>query len=306
MTGLRAEINNRIIQNSNIVSDATLNRFDIFPSLHLSYKIKETNEWMASYSRRVNRPSGRDLDPTPGYMSRYTIWYGNPNLKPEFTDSYETGFMKRFGRSFASLDVFHRVTHNKIDRIQSLGQNGIISMKPENFDRDFSTGLELTANLNATKWLMLNGTLSMFNYRIKGELNGVAFNRESTNWDGRLNATAKISADSRLQLTGFYRGPSVSAQGKSKSMLFTNVSYRQEFFKKKLSATLSLQDVFGTAKFERESYGENFKSWFRMQREPRVFMLTLSYKINNFKSETREGANGSGGSGGGMDFGMGM
>ena len=305
MAGLRAELNNRSIKNSNLQKDATLNRFDLFPSFHVSYKSKETNEFMASYSRRVNRPSGRDLDPTPGYMSRYTIWYGNPNLKPEFTDSYETGFLKRFGKSFASIDVFHRVTHNKIDRVLTIDQNGIINMKPENFDRDFSTGLELTANLNVTKWLLLNSSASMYNYRINGVLNGEEFNRNSTNWDGRMNATARVSSVGRFQLTGFFRGPSVSAQGKSKSMLFTNASYRYEFMDKKLSATISLQDIFGTAKFERESYGDNFKSWFKMQREPRVFMLTLSYKINNFKADTRENATGSN-RGEGMDFGIGM
>lgn len=305
MAGLRGELNIRDIQNSNLSKNAELNRFDIFPSLHVSYKPKETSEWMASYSRRVNRPMGRELDPTPGYMSRYTIWYGNPNLKPEFTDSYETGFMQRFGKSFASLDLFHRITHNKIDRIQTPEENGIISMRPENFDRDFSTGIELTTNINATKWLLLNGTLSTYYYRITGVLDNVEFNRKSSNVDGRLNATAKISADGRLQLTGFYRGPSVSAQGNSSAMLFTNVSYRHEFMKKKLAATLSLQDIFGTARFERESFGDTFKSWFRMQREPRVFMLTLSYKINNFKTENRENQSG-GNRGEGMDFGIGM
>jgi hypothetical protein len=32
-----------------------------------------------------------------------------------------------------------------------------------------------------------------------------------------------------------------------------------------------------------------------MKREPRVLMLTLSYKINNFKSDERGGGSGGGG-----------
>ena len=55
--------------------------------------------------------------------------------------------------------------------------------------------------------------------------------------------------------------------------------------KKKLSATLSIRDVLGTAKFEGTSFGDDFKSSFKMQREPRVLMLTLSYKINNYKMD---------------------
>ena len=103
-----------------------------------------------------------------------------------------------------------------------------------------------------------------------------------------------------MQITAYYRGPSVSPQGESKSMFFTNISYRQEFFKRRLSATLSIQDPLGTAQYESISYGDNFESYFKYQREPRVVMLTLSFKINNFKDE-----NGRRNGGGDMDMGGG-
>jgi hypothetical protein len=77
-------------------------------------------------------------------------------------------------------------------------------------------------------------------------------------------------------------------------MIFSNISYRQDFLNKKLTATVSIRDPFGTARFEGESYGENFKRWFRWERESQVVMLTLSYKLNNFKEE-RGGGNEGGG-----------
>ena len=144
---------------------------------------------------------------------------------------------------------------------------------------------------------------SMYNYRIKGELNTGPVDRSSTNWNGRLNTTFKFAENSRLQINSFYRSPSVSAQGESKGMFFSNVSYRHEFFDKKLTATLSIQDPLRTARFERESYSENFKTWFKFEREPRVVMLTLSYKLNNFKEDRRSGGQENGG--GGMDIGGG-
>lgn len=299
MAGIRGELTSREIRNTNIAGASALNRFDLFPTFHLSYRIKERNELMASYSRRINRPGGRDLDPNPSYYNRYTIRFGNPGLKPEYTDSYELGALKRFGTSFLSLDAFRRITHNKIDRTETLGEDGIFYLMTDNFDKDFATGLEFTGNINFTKWLLLNASISMFNYRITGELDGTFFDRESTNWNGRMNTTLKLSPSSRMQITGYYRGPSVSAQGESKAMFYSNISLRQEFFRNRLTATLSVQDLMGTANYERESYGEDFKSRFKWEREPRVVMLTLSYKINNFKQDSRD--NGSGG--GGMDFG---
>lgn len=301
MAGLRGELTLREIQNTNADAASKLNRFDLFPTFHMSYPLGETIELTSSYSRRINRPRGWDLDPSPNYFNRYTIRYGNPDLKPEYTNSYEIGMMKRFGtgRSFISADVFRRVTNNKIDRTETLGEDGIFYMRTDNFDKDYSTGLEVTGNLSVQKWLIVNANVNMFHYRITGDLNGNSIDRESTNWGGRLNTTFKFTENSRLQLTGFFRGPSVTAQGNSKAMFFSNVSFRQEFFKNKLSATLSVRDPLGTAKFRRENFGDNFKNNFTWEREPRVVFLTLSYKINNFK-EDRNGNRG--GDDGGMDM----
>jgi hypothetical protein len=140
-------------------------------------------------------------------------------------------------------------------------------------------------NVNATKWLLLNASFTLYNYKLKGDIEGQSVDRQSTNYSARLNGTVKFSPDSRFQLTGFYRGPSVSAQGEQKAMTYLNMSYRQDFMKKKLSATLSVRDLLGTMGFEGNSSGEGFKSSFKMQREPRVLMLTLSYKINNYKTD---------------------
>lgn len=298
MAGLRGELTIREIKNTNAAS-TELNRFDLFPTFHTSYRLNENNELMASYSRRINRPSGRDLDPNPNYYNRYTIRIGNPDLEPEYTNSYELGAMRRFGegRSFVSLDAFHRVTNNKIESYQTL-EDEIFYLRSDNFDKDYATGVELTGNVNFTEWLLVNASVSMYKYRITGELGGSDIDRESTNWNGRMNTTLKFAGNSRMQVNGFFRGPSVSPQGESKAMFFSNVSYRHEFFNRKLSATVSVRDPLGTAKFERESYDTGFKSWFQWKREPRVVMLTLSYRINNFRSEAR-------GEGGGGDMDMG-
>ncbi|MDB4582243.1 TonB-dependent receptor family protein [Draconibacterium sp.] len=297
LAGLRGELTNREIIAGNDTT-YSLNRFDLFPTLHTSLDIGENNELMASYSRRIDRPRGRDLDPTPSYYNRYTVRIGNPELEPEYTDSYDLGYMRKFGRSYVSLEAFRRITNNKIERIEELGDDGIYYLTSDNLNKDFSTGLELMGNVEFTKWLMVNASVTMFHYRITGELDGESIDRESTNWNGRMNTTVKFSTNSRMQIQGFYRGPSVSAQGESKSSFYSNIAYKQDLFQKKLTATLSLQDPFRTAKYERVSYGEDFKSQFKWEREPRVVMLTLSYKINNFKSDDRGGN-----SGGGMDMG---
>jgi outer membrane receptor protein involved in Fe transport len=304
MGGLRGEYTFRETDHEKAPEPFRLTRFDLFPSGHLSFEAGKSTQIMTSYSRRINRPSGRDLDPFPGYLNQYTIRIGNPELKPQYTSSYELGLMQRFGSNFLSVETFYRTTNNLISQVQELRDDGIFYLTSDNINRDFSLGSEVMGNFNLTKWFLLNSSISLFNYRIKGELNGQNIDRESTNYSARINGSFRLAADSRIQLTAFYRGPSVQAQGESKGMFFSNLSYRQEFLQRKLTATLSLRDILGTMRFENMSYGPDFRNKFRMERESRVVQLTLSYKINNYRQERNNG-DGSGGDNGmrmDMDF----
>ena len=286
MLGLRSEYTNRSIGHTKVEEPYTINRLDFFPSAHLSYTLFDNNQLMASYSRRINRPRGRDLDPFQSYRDQYTIQKGNPMLKPEYTNSYELSYLRRLGKSFVSVESFYKVTDQLISRVSELGDNDIIYETTVNLNNDYSMGGELMANINLAEWLLINSSVSVYQYRIEDSSNGQeTVKRESTNVDGRINSTLKFSQNSRMQITGMYRGPSVSIQGENKGMFYSNLSYRHDLLNKKLTATLSIHDIFGTAKYEGTSRGENFSSAYKFKREPQVFMLTLSYRINNYKMD---------------------
>ncbi|HKJ42159.1 MAG TPA: TonB-dependent receptor [Sunxiuqinia sp.] len=306
MAGLRGEYTNRETDHTSNTEPYILHRFDLFPTTHLSYTLFDKSQVMASYSRRIDRPRGRDLDPFENYRDQYSVSVGNPALKPEYTNSYELSYMKRFGKSFISLEGFYKATNNVITRFNTLRDDGVIVQKRINLNHDYSKGGELMANINLKEWLLLNGSVSIYNYKIADQSSGEYVERTSTNTDGRLNATFKFSSNSRMEIVGRYRGPTVSIQGKRESMFYSNISYRQDLMKKKLTATLSMRDLFGTANWRGTSSGPNFNSTYKWQREPRILTLTLSYKINNYKmdksnqSDTNEVEFDNGGGGGGF------
>ncbi len=306
MLGARGEYTNRKTELAQLDEPYKLTRFDFFPSVHLSWNLLSNDQIMASYSRRIDRPSGRDLDPFEEYRDQYTIRTGNPDLEPEYTNSYEAGFIKRFGTSFLSLEAFSRKTNNLITHQSTLGDDGILYETTINLNHDNSLGGELMGDISFTKWLQTNSSISVYKYQIENESDGEDVLRTSTNVDGRISATVKFASDSRMQIMGMFRGPSVTSQGNRNGMFYTNASFRQDLFKKKLSATLSMQDIFGTGKYQGTSSGTNFKNSFKFKREPRILMFTLSYKINNYKVD-KQSDNSSGGTneidyGGGESF----
>jgi iron complex outermembrane receptor protein len=66
--------------------------FNLFPSAALTYQFSESTQWQLSYSRRLSRPFFRLLLPFSNFNNPRNNTIGNPNLFPEYTDSYENRF----------------------------------------------------------------------------------------------------------------------------------------------------------------------------------------------------------------------
>ncbi|MDA3844322.1 MAG: TonB-dependent receptor, partial [Candidatus Kapabacteria bacterium] len=262
----------------------TLDRFDLFPTAHASLDLGKDYQAIGSFSRRIHRPHGRSLDPTPMFINSTTIRMGNPELEPEFINSYELGVQKYFGKSFLSLESYYRVTNNKISRITEVVDE-VSYLTSANLDKDYTFGVELSANYQTAKWLILNGSANYYNYRISGELNDETVDNSSNAWTTRLNVTAMLSSNLRLQLNGMYRAPSVTAQGERAKMYMAGAAVRYDMMDRKLSFTLKVRDLFGTMKREYLTYTPDYFSSVKFQPQTQVITLSVSYKFNNFKQD---------------------
>jgi len=299
--GLRTEYTKRNLFSERANKTYSLDRFDFFPTIHLSQKFAKEYELQGSYSRRLNRPEGYMLEPFPTFMDPNNIRIGNPALTPEYAGSYELTFLKHINASFISLEGYYRHTKDLMTRIQNLGTDNIIYHTMANMNNDYSLGSELMINYEIKPGIRLVASGTLYNYWLKGAINGVSIDRQSTNFDGKLNFDARLAKNTRMQLMGVYRGPTVSAQGSRDGMYFVNASVKQELWNNRLSATLQVQDIFGTMKFAGSSNGTNFENTFVYKRESQIVQLTLSYKINNFKTKPgKEGMDSSGNEGGSM------
>lgn len=289
--GLRTEFTDRLITHEGDDKEHAIKKWDIFPTLHLSKEIKNGDQIQASYSRRIERPRGWSLDPFRTYIDDRNIRQGNPDLKNEYINSLEINYMKRIKTSFVSLEGYYRIKNNGITNIQQLDTATNIMLNTfANMNDEYSSGIELMADLSLAKWFSLNASSDIYYYKLTGTLEGKDISRESTNWSARLNTTFKFSLDSRLQLTGFCNGPSVTAQGDRDAFWTLNATYRHEFLKKKLTASLSIRDIFGSGNWKSKSYGEGFYTNGDFKRETQIIQLTLSYKINNYKMDRTRNA----------------
>ncbi len=288
--GLRTEYTDRVIEQGE--NTFSLNRFDFFPSVHLSNKFKGNNQLQASYSRRISRPRGWFLNPFPFYIDRMNVRSGNPDLFPEYIDSYELNYMKRIKMSFISLEAYYRQTNNKIERVKYLTEDDIMLSTFDNLSKDYSIGMELMTNLMLAKWLIINVSGNVYQYNIDGEILDTEVDKSTFMWSGRSKITLKFKTQTRIQLSGFYRAPSITSQGTMGGFYMAGVAVKQDFFKKKLSLTINVRDVFNTMKHKFVSESANFYSYDKHSHYSSTLSLSLSYKINNYKKNNkRSGSN---------------
>jgi outer membrane receptor protein involved in Fe transport len=305
--GLRAEYDNRYLHQLTSSESYTYEKFHFFPSFYLIRKLSDAHQLQFTYSRRIQRPDEGDLNPFIEFRGSNNVFYGNPSLTPEFTNSFELNYQYTLKKGFISLETYYRGTVDKITRItgvDTLNGKQVFTNTSINADRDYSLGIELMTNLDVTKWWQLNLTGDLFRYQLNGQVEGNNVTSTSTTWRTNFNNIFKFKWDTRLQVMGVYNGPSNTLQGKREGFFVTNVALRKDLLKKKLTLSLNARDLFATGKFAFTSEGASFYTYNKFRREAPVVTLNLTYRINNYRQASRRGSNEQGEESNGMDVGM--
>ena len=292
--GLRSEYTDREIKFKGETESFTINRWDFFPTIHTQVDLKEGNQLMASYTRRIHRPRGWSLEPFITWTDAYNVRKGNPNLKPEYIDSYELAYQKRIGEQSLSFETYYRVTHNVTESIQSVYQENVILSTSDNVGTDYSLGLETMLNLSFAKWFKNDLIGNIYQYKEEGDYTtydseDVAttqdFSTESFNWSLRNNSTFVFNKTTRIQMNVMYNSVSKTAQSERKAFITANLGLKKEFMQNRLSATLQLRNILNTARHETISKGSSFYKYSRFDMQWPSIKLNLSYKINNYKKK---------------------
>lgn len=287
--GLRGEYTDRFIKMVGEVDDYALNRWDIYPTIHLSYELPANQQTMASYTRRLQRIRGWYLEPFYTWRNAYNIRIGNPNLEPEYIDSWELSYQKRFEKTIFSVDLYYRITNNKIDWVRSVydDQPNVLLTTFENVGKDFSLGSEIMASFDPFSWWHFDVLGNLYDYRQRGELYGQDYSASSFNWNARFNNDFRVTNSTRLQLRAMYNSPTIRAQGETSEYFITSMALRQSFMDNDLSFTFQIRDIFGTMARESVNYGDDFYTFRSWDPSTPTFSMRVSYRINNYRADRR-------------------
>ncbi len=232
-----------LLQNTNVRNDQKYNNF--FPSGHTSYKVNDDLSLQAGYSKRIFRPRLWDLNPFFNIRNNFSIRTGNPDLQPEFTDSYELTSIYKIGKVSMNLGVFYRHTEEVVERIVEFEDNVSIS-RPENIGINNTTGIEFNAKYIPTNWLSFTNDFNFSHFTREGTFDGTSFDFKGDQWSTRLTSKIKLPADIDLELTGNYQSGFRTLQQEITENLFMDFGARKKIFKGKAILNLSIRDVFAS------------------------------------------------------------
>ncbi|MFA5620507.1 MAG: TonB-dependent receptor [Weeksellaceae bacterium] len=303
--GVRMESSD-ITVNSVLSNDiVNKNYTDFFPSLFLNYEFQNTDQLQLSYSRRMRRPGAWMLTPYTSYSDNRNIFMGNPDLNPQYTDSFELNYMTKFGKFMLTPNIYFSKSHDDIRRYRVLDPNtGAIVTRPINAGSEERYGGELTFTYRPWSWWNIMGNVNLFGYRDRGEhtdyftdefgetiAQTTKFDGDGFNWFGRISNSFKLPNKFSIQLSGYYRGGSETTQSIRKPSYGADLSISKDFWNDNASLTLNVRDLFNTRKHRSTSFSDNFITDSEFKWRARSINLTFSYRFNQSKRDEQRRKN---------------
>jgi len=294
--GLRGEHTYTVVSTRDAETDnyltTTKSYLQLFPTAYLSYALPQGNELQLNYTRRVNRPRGRELSAYRNVSDSTNISYGNPRLNPEFANALEFNYIKNWDEHVLSASIYYRYTTDVIQRIrfESPLNSDIMETTYENITNAQSVGVEVVGKNHIGKWLNLTTTLNTHYEQMSPIIyNNVVLQDKSEgfSWNARLIANFLMTKTFSGQLTGAYFSPHVIAQGKTKSFYMIDLGLKKSFLNKALNLSFTVRDVLNSRGWRNLTWGDTFYQDFERAPNGPRFSLTATYNFGNMKDKKK-------------------
>jgi outer membrane receptor protein involved in Fe transport len=250
--GLRGEYASRTFSLAEPAKSYPYNYASLFPSGVASYNLSDVTQLKASYSRRIRRPGTQELNPFPSFFDVQNVFFGNPNLSPEYTDAFELGLTKNMPKGMIQLSPFYRRTSNvirvDINTTDTFEGREVTSISFKNLATSNSWGTDLNGQLRLGSRLTGFGGFNVFKMVTDGGSTS-AVGSDAVTWMSRVNATSELTKTLILQASYFYRAPMKIERGRFDAQQMANFALRKKLNGDKSSITLRVNDPFGTGVF---------------------------------------------------------
>jgi outer membrane receptor protein involved in Fe transport len=265
----------------------------IVPTIVLSHNFNKTQSLKLSYSKRLERPGYRELNPFIDLSDPYNITTGNPYLKPELGNNFELGYnatFKKGGNVYVSL--IERINTQDVKQITTFYPEYLIGDSTytnvsvttrENVGEEYNSGLSVSGSYPVTTHLNIRGNfMFLHRYSVIDPGKGNISSALRTRLNG--NVTYQLPKDLVLELFAMYSAPSQGVQGKIPQFFIYNFAFRKMFWDKKGSLGFTATNPFNKYINQVTTIStENYASKYVRQMPFRSFGISFTYKFGKLE-----------------------
>ena len=265
--------------------------FQLFPSLFLNYPLTETSQLQLNYTRRLRRPWGGQLNSFKNTSDASMVSFGNPELTPEYTNSFSLNYLKTWQNHTLSVGTYYRPTTDVIQTVK-YNVDDVIYSTSENVAKSQSAGVELILKDKLFRILDLTTTVNAYYYKLDGfryvinDQTVTGRSDENFSWDARMLASFILPYDISLQATGNYRSRTVITQGYRKPSASLDLGLRKSFLNKQFALSVNWRDVFNSRRWKTYTNTDSFERYQENWRDPRA-NITLTWNFGNMSSKKK-------------------
>ncbi|MCM1291042.1 MAG: TonB-dependent receptor [Prevotella sp.] len=278
-------------QDKEDVPQYSKNLFSLFPSAFISWSLPHDNEMQINYTRRIRRPWGGMLNSFRNISDPTNISYGNPELEPAYSNSFEINYIKSWTWHMISASAYLRTNEHMFNRISFI-QDGIMYTTEANVANQQNAGLEIVV-----KNSFLGGKLDftttgniyyshMDSWETEFLNNGTPIpvsgkSQSQFTWDIREMVSVRLPWGLSLQATGRYRSRQLQAQGSRGADWSVDAGIRKNLGN--WSFSLNCRDIFDSRNMASTSWGDGYEQYSKRWRNGRNLSLTIKYSFGNMK-----------------------
>jgi iron complex outermembrane receptor protein len=286
--GLRAEQTNSKGDSKDVNNVSMINErhyLSWFPSVFVNHELSDNHSVGLNYSRRIDRPSYDDLNSFVQILNAYTYQQGNPNLKPQFTNSYELSYT--YKKKYNATLGYSLTTDVMVEVPKQIDKEKVTFITRENLAEQINYSLNINAPFTITKWWSMNNNVTAFYLGFK--TSSPELNLDNGQFAGNGNSinTFILSKTVKMEGTFNYQSPLTYGLFQIRSQYSFDAGISKSFAQKKANLKFSVSDVFNTRKQNLTVNQGNLNFSVFQKNETRVARLTFTYNFGNTKIQSR-------------------
>ena len=271
-------------------AEGKLDYFRVYPSVFLTQEFGNKNQVQASYTRRVSRPRGWQVNPFVDVSDPMNISQGNPNLLPEDIHSFELSYAKFWDQITLTSSAYHRRVNDVVQPIitEVEGMDGVTFSQWDNISRNESSGLEMISSIKFNPDIDAMVNANLYYSKFYGSEQHNIDPTDGLNWNANVTANYRfkpwLSAQARME----YQAPRVMAQGRGIEQFVIDAGVRWDVLSKRGSIMFNVRDLLNQRRWGGYTQTNEFYRYFENRWMRRMFMVSFNYRFGRQDFENRE------------------